>query len=720
MTFDKRKKNDKEGPVFSKEGVPYDYIIIIDAGSKGSRVYVYNWLNPTGALEAGIDLHKYTTLDRVKMVRRFDVRDEGNTIRHGDGGDSSSDDDSDSDEELLEEDDKSKVLLPKIQTKEKWHKKITPGISSFEQNPKKIGKQHLYHLLKRASQVVPKSQHHRTPIFLHATAGMRLLNPTERGEILDNICEYFTTNSDFYIPDCSSHVNVIHGEEEGIYGWMSINSIMGSFDNPEEHQHGDDHFTYGLLDMGGASTQVVFQPNTTEVEEHQKNLYHILLNKLPEKDGSQFLQPNPMEFNVYSDSFLGFGMSEARNLYYKYLRNKFNEEQNIDSYPKITSSIPDPCLPKGYVTSQVIDDHSYDFSGESNFNECLNNIFPVLKNSTHGAMNCNPFNETDKSSSCLLNESIPAFDFDVNHFAAVSGYWNAIEDLISYLDKRDKQDQKNTYDYKIIYGETEKVCSSSYSHLLGLNEGKSEKGSKMSDEDLSELCFRSSWILNFLHLGLGFPRFGIDEVTNTSVNGFESLQMIEKLGGTKFSWTLGRAILYANDEYVQAYNNFTTNLTLSLKRPGYYHRSSESLYHYGAEQSGIPPRPEFVEPRSDETYTYYDYEKANAGKLNGGSSGGNRWYGMFAFSILIFLIGWLMIGSTRRRHLIQKVRSKFASAKNMTPGYNSSKYVHLGGSNDDLENGYELDDMVSSSSSTNIDHQFMISDEDEDVKNLDH
>ena len=173
------------------------------------------------------------------------------------------------------------IRFPKIQSKKKWHQKVKPGISSFNLSPQKIGNYHLKHLLQLASSVVPKSQHYRTPIFLHSTAGMRLLTPTEQTLILNNICSYITNNSDFYIPECASHINVIDGDFEGIYGWLSINSLKGAFDNPEQHDHGKSHSTYGLLDMGGASTQVVFQPNNTEIKEHQNNLFKITLAQVP-------------------------------------------------------------------------------------------------------------------------------------------------------------------------------------------------------------------------------------------------------------------------------------------------------------------------------------------------------------------------------------------------------------------------------------------------------
>lgn len=89
---------------------------------------------------------------------------------------------------------------------------------------------------------------------------MRLLLPTEQQQILNEICLFFENKSDFFIPDCASHVNVIDGDYEGLYGWLSINTLIGAFDDPSSHKHGKNHTTYGLLDMEERQLKLCFNP----------------------------------------------------------------------------------------------------------------------------------------------------------------------------------------------------------------------------------------------------------------------------------------------------------------------------------------------------------------------------------------------------------------------------------------------------------------------------
>lgn len=808
----KQKKVITPGPIESKEGIPYDYIVVIDAGSKGSRVYVYNWLNPVHILQNDIDLNDIADNRELKLVRRFfinsiggrdndedsDLENEDNEENHntdkekekgkekdkekskekgkdrdkgkykdkdnktGKGGDQDKEKD-----KPKEPENENTRRLPLVGAKKKWNKKIKPGISSFNSSPQKIGNHHLKHLLQLASIVVPKSQHSRTPIFLHSTGGMRLLPPIEQQQILDNICKYITHNSDFFIPECSTHVNVIDGDVEGLYGWLSINYLIGALDNPQNHQHGKNHTTYGLLDMGGASTQVVFQPNFTEIEEHDKNLFKVKLVELPtpisgeqkkEQTGKNedsigsFNTPSDLNFDIYSDSFLGFGMYQAHNRYLSFLTEKYTEEHELNKpayYGRSHTPVPDPCLPKGYTTTSVINDDSVHFTGESDFNKCLTSIFPVLHNSTHNAgsgkdENCKEFKDSDESSSCLLNDLIPAFDFDVNHFVGVSGYWDAITNLLSYEDKSarnlarssDKKpggkDAADTYDYKVIYNATSKLCSQSFSRLIELNNVRPEKN-QMAEEELSDLCFKSSWILNFLHLGLGFPRFGIDKHA-TENSRFKSLELVERLGGSSFSWTLGRAILYANDEYVQAFNNFTADTIglseedritskTNIPRSGFYHSASSSVFHFGAEQSGIFPRPQFNPPVKDAKYTIFDYETDYQPeyKESKWDIEPHRWYGSLVFISLIGFILWLLMGRSGRAALIDKTKNKLNSIFNLVKGRTgNSSYFRLNndaGNEGDLELAdFELNELshnLHGTSAEEADNQFKI-DSDED------
>lgn len=806
----KQKKILQPGPIESKEGVPYDYIVVIDAGSKGSRVYIYNWLNPLHVLNNDLDFYEISKKKDFKLVRKFFIdnedtglyaeaeeednldflneRDERDTRGEGDETDvtetgslgqggsskvSGTKIDSKKDSKKEGKEDKAKgsdvgllnkYKLPVVRTKKKWSKKIKPGISSFNSSPQKIGNHHIKHLLQLASAAVPKSQHSRTPIFLHSTGGMRLLTPKEQQQILENICSYITQNSDFFIPECSTHVNVIDGDVEGLYGWLSINYLIGAFDNPQDHAHGKNHTTYGLLDMGGASTQVVFQPNSTEIDEHQNNLFKIKLLELPSQishndrdEGSKdskdnvgnFHAPSNLSFDLYSDSFLGYGMYQAHNKYLSFLAENYTKENELDKsfYSFSHSPVPDPCLPKGYTTKATINEDASYFTGESDFNKCLTSIFPVLHSSTYSTgsgndENCKEFKDIDESSSCLLNDLIPAFDFDVNHFIGVSGYWDAITNLLLYNDRtpanskkvsaRDKNDDStDTYDYKVIYKATSKICSQSWSELIELNNAKSEK-KQLAEDELSELCFKSSWILNFLHLGLGFPRFGIDEHAKEN-NRYKSLELVEKLGGSTFSWTLGRAILYANDEYAQAFNNFTADsLGLSedermsskhkVPRSGFYHSASSSVFHFGAEQSGIISRPQFTSPLEGAKYPVFDYETEyqSDDKETKWYIEPHRWYGSLVFLSLIVFIVWLMVGKRTRTTLVDSTKSRMRNFLNLvTKGKINMSYLRLdnnSGNNNDLELAdFELPHTTQGRSDTRNDNedQFKI-DSDED------
>lgn len=82
-------------------------------------------------------------------------------------------------------------------------------------------------------------------------------------------------------------VSIITGEEEGAYGYISINNGNG---RPSDQWD-------GVLDMGGASTQHTFRP---------KNLLANQVSFVNIKDGLN---------QVYGQSYPRFGKDEARDRY---------------------------------------------------------------------------------------------------------------------------------------------------------------------------------------------------------------------------------------------------------------------------------------------------------------------------------------------------------------------------------------------------------------------
>ncbi|KAL5086336.1 hypothetical protein Trisim1_009210 [Trichoderma cf. simile WF8] len=451
------------------------YGVILDAGSSGTRVYIYKWKDPNKAL---------------KQASASDAH-----------------------------------VLPKL----KLHKskKIHPGVSTFAEDVSSVGPDHLKALIDTALDEIPASQIAETPIFLLATAGVRFLPKHQQTALLQGICTYLQANTQFLLPDCASHIQVISGETEGLYGWIAANYLLGGFDKPDEHAHGKGHNTYGFLDMGGASAQIAFAPNTTETEKHANDLKLVRLRRL---DGS------PMEYKVFTATWLGFGANKARERFVEGLQ---------DQYGKAKGDIPDPCLPKGLRTSikgePLGSKQSSDVAlvGTGMFEECLRKTYPLLGKDVP----C-------KDDPCLLNgQHVPAIDFDVNHFIGVSEYWHTTHGVFGQESK--------VYDLIAYEQEVNAFCSQDWSIIEhGLD--KRKKTMEEKAENAREACFKASWLINVLYEGIGIPRITLGDIPGTKVNntkgavekakgkGFlDPFQPIDTIGGVEVSWTLGKMVLYA-------------------------------------------------------------------------------------------------------------------------------------------------------------------------------
>ncbi|KAF1927848.1 uncharacterized protein M421DRAFT_161817 [Didymella exigua CBS 183.55] len=469
------------------------YGVVLDAGSSGTRVHVYRWLNSDAARKGATDAQ----------------------LR----------------------------ALPVIETDKKWTKKIHPGISTFGDHPHHVGPDHLDKLLSHALKHIPADAVADTPLFLLATAGMRILPSVQRSDVLREVCDYVHRNTRFQLPDCGLHVQVIPGETEGLYGWIAANYLLGGFDEPQRHDHGNGHTTYGFLDMGGASAQIAFAPNATEAEKHADDL---TLMRLRTVDGT------PLEYRVFVTTWLGFGVNQARQRYVKALLDATSSKE-----------LPDPCLPAGLevdvtkegkfveMESDNDDDDDDDdeetpaaakLHGTGKFQECLHQTFPLLEKERECL-----------DEPCLVNgQHVPAIDFQVNHFVGVSEYWHTTHDMFEGKHK-DK-----AYDFKTYQERVSDFCNQDWKHIQkGIDKGK--WGKKVDEEKAREVCFKASWIINMLHDGIGVPRVGIEPLpsTNTTKAALDSarekgfldpFQAVNKINDVEVSWTLGKMVLYAASE----------------------------------------------------------------------------------------------------------------------------------------------------------------------------
>jgi Golgi apyrase len=422
------------------------------------------------------------------------------------------------------------------------------GVSTFGDKPTEVGDEHLQPLLDHALSYVPKKDVPDTPFFLLATAGMRLLPDHQRARLLQEICTYTRENTNFQLPDCDLHVQVIPGETEGLYGWIAANYLLGGFDNPQAHDHGKGHHTYGFLDMGGASAQIAFAPNATEAEKHANDLKLLRLRTI---------NGDAEEYRVFVTTWLGFGANEARKRYVAALEDAVGP--GVQEYP-------DPCLPAGLeITasgSPILDRKEPLLRGTGKFEECLRQTYPLLEKDK-------PCNDVP----CLLGGiHVPAIDFDVNHFVGVSEYWHTTHEIFE-LGHTDK-----AYDFKTYQNRVNEFCSQPWSDIQkGV---KNAKWGKKVDETIAlEVCFKASWLINMLHDGIGIPRVGL-EMENSQKHGKNSttkliesakskgfldpFQAVNKIGDTEVSWTLGKMVLYASSQIPPAEETYPVGFGSNL------------------------------------------------------------------------------------------------------------------------------------------------------------
>ncbi|MBK8260693.1 MAG: hypothetical protein IPK80_05075 [Nannocystis sp.] len=164
--------------------------------------------------------------------------------------------------------------------------KVEPGLASFKEDPAKAAAS-IEELLKKdgsALATLPAACHAKTPVALMATAGMRLLEGEAGGEaaalrIYDAVsAQVKSAGLDLRF------AGTISGSQEAVYGWLSANYALGRLAGEQ---------TVGSLDLGGASAQIAFAAGEAGA-------------------GTTAVKVGDKSFNVYAQSYLGYGQDVAR------------------------------------------------------------------------------------------------------------------------------------------------------------------------------------------------------------------------------------------------------------------------------------------------------------------------------------------------------------------------------------------------------------------------
>ncbi|KAM4705834.1 ectonucleoside triphosphate diphosphohydrolase 3 [Rhinophrynus dorsalis] len=198
------------------------------------------------------------------------------------------------------------------------------GISSYANQPERATT-YIDECMKNVRNIIPMNQQNSTPAYLGATAGMRLLrlkNESAAREVLTSIQNYFQTQ-----PFDFKGAHIITGQEEGVYGWITVNYLMGNFLERNiwsawVRPHGAE--TTGALDLGGASTQISFIPEKS-AQNHNSTVEVTLYG---------------YRYNVYTHSFQCYGRDEAE----KRLLASLAQDPAVKVYEN-------PCYPRNYVVN---------------------------------------------------------------------------------------------------------------------------------------------------------------------------------------------------------------------------------------------------------------------------------------------------------------------------------------------------------------------------------
>ena len=280
-------------------------------------------------------------------------------------------------------------------------KKIKPGVSAMSDNPDEVGHS-LRELWSFLEATIPTHKHQSTPIFMFATAGLRVVAERNNERIYDdddsdgdvildaddddyrkgpvaqillNLREHVRDHTPFTLlqPD---HIRVLKGEEEGLFDYLTLQQAVKL--NRFAHLMGTPAETWQTsvirpptavvsdleplctVDLGGASTQISFQSDVSFTHEIKEFIRAPFAPEYPK---------------IFTHSFLDYGIHRA---YDRYLENVL--VQVTEDHTSETIDIP--CLFQGSNVKVQHGKTLVTLQGSGNSNSCkaqMRNLFVAFK-----------------------------------------------------------------------------------------------------------------------------------------------------------------------------------------------------------------------------------------------------------------------------------------------------------------------------------------------------
>lgn len=205
------------------------------------------------------------------------------------------------------------------------------GLSSYGSDPEGAARS-LDVLMDAAVENVPEDLRSCTPVAVKATAGLRKLGSEMSDNILRAVRRRLETQYPFpLVSEERGGVQVMDGKDEGVYAWITTNYLLGKIGGP------DNTPTAAVFDLGGGSTQIVFQPTFKQAADGG------MPEEMHEGDHKYLLDFGGRKFSLYQHSYLGYGLKEARNNLHR-LVVEGAHDSNPSSTAWLSKPVMNPCL----------------------------------------------------------------------------------------------------------------------------------------------------------------------------------------------------------------------------------------------------------------------------------------------------------------------------------------------------------------------------------------
>lgn len=221
---------------------------------------------------------------------------------------------------------------------------LKPGLSSFDTDTVGAATS-LDPLLALAMKTVPVAQQGCTPVAVKATAGLRLLGEEKANNILVEVRRHLQEDFPFAVVD-GDGISIMDGKDEGVYAWITTNYLLGNIGSSEKLP------TAAVFDLGGGSTQIVFEPEFTHDE------------TMTDGDHKYKMTFGNRDFILYQYSHLGYGLMQGRHKI-----NGLIIENSLKADPKLADqkitdktlltnakasvTLQNPCIPPGVIAENI-------------------------------------------------------------------------------------------------------------------------------------------------------------------------------------------------------------------------------------------------------------------------------------------------------------------------------------------------------------------------------